>query len=112
MQSLKIIVIELYSLWCSFGELLFPLLSLCGVQEVGFGPRVELNCDAVSMKASDDPSGELWSWISLSVLSQLQAKGLGFSPYTPHISHWMKADTGRCDLGLNGSQKGQFPQRD
>lgn len=106
MQSLKIIVIEHrfwtapYSLWFSFGELLFPRFSLYGVQGVGIGHREELNCDVVAMKASDDPSRELWSWIPPSVLSQLEAKGLGFSSYTPHISHW--ADTGRRDLGLNG----------
>lgn len=55
-------------------------------REWGCGQRVELNCEVVAIKASDDPSKELWSWDHLSVLFQLEARGLGFRSYTSHIN--------------------------
>lgn len=46
----------------------------------------DLNCEIAAIKASDDPSKELWSWDHLSVLFQPEAKGLGFRSYISHIN--------------------------
>ena len=61
---------------------------------MGIGQREELTCEVVAIKASDDPSKELWSWDHLSVLFQLEARGLGSGLLHP-TSIWMSADIGR-----------------
>lgn len=72
-----------------------PPIVWVGVQEVPIGQREELSCDAVAIKKPQMTPVGSSSWIHPSMLSHLEAKGLGFSPYTPYVNHWMRADTGR-----------------